>query len=126
MPDLTPRPALAKMLEVSDHTMRRRLNGLVNRGMILRPIGKGQKQMFTAEDVAKILEGLRCPYTCAAEVKFGTPEGRSALVVKVSRSRSSAQERVAAMMRKPSRETKSAASAPRLLRGRRDAHDASP
>lgn len=126
MPDLTPRPTLAELLRVSDHTMRRRLNGLVNRGMILRPIGKGQKQMFTAEDVAKILEGLRCPYTCAAEVKSGTHAAPSALVVKVSRSRSSAQERVAAMTRRPSRETKSAASGPRLLKGRRDGHDASP
>lgn len=126
MPDLTPRPTLAELLRVSDHTMRRRLNGLVNRGMILRPIGKGQKQMFTAEDVAKILEGLRCPYTCAAEVKSGTPEGRSALVVKVSRLRSSAQERVRAMMQRPSQAPKRPASAPRLLRGRRDGHAGSP
>jgi hypothetical protein len=106
--------------------MRRRLNEIASRGMLLRPIGRGKRQMFTAEDVAKILEAMRCPYTSAAVVKSGTHAAPSALVVKVSRSRSSAQERVRAMMQKPSQAPRKPALGPKLLKGHRDGQGASP
>jgi hypothetical protein len=125
MVDLTPRATLAATLGVSDHTMRRRLNDLAARGMLLRPIGKGQRQMFTADDVALILEALRCPYTSAAGVKSGTPVAPSELVVKVSRSPSSAQERFRAQMQKPSREPKKPASVARRLKALPDGNGAS-
>jgi hypothetical protein len=96
-----PRAEVAAQLGMSDRTLRRHLARLAAEGKLdIRPV-LGTK--FSDDEIARLIEALRCPCTSAVAAPSTIPGAPSVSAGRPLKSRNSAQEAIRALTRKSPR-----------------------